>query len=95
MRTRDVLRAAVRNLREHGWTQGYWTAPSGCHCAVGAVYAVKADERCTSKAITKLAKGTPRNEKVTLGDPEMRVIWWNDMPGRTKNEVLQQFRRFT
>jgi hypothetical protein len=81
-RVAEKLRAAADLLATNGWIQG---APSDKHdryCMTGAINVVTDDadvyEDATEAVLDRL--GTPS------------IIWWNDQPGRTAEQVIAALR---
>lgn len=92
---KEVLIAAKWILENHGWCQGYYRKNAEgqdiytldgavCFCSIGAIMAVETavetTDRLAEKATKLLDKASGSN-----------VVFWNDMPGRTKKQVLKVF----
>lgn len=70
----DILNAADY-IREHGWCQGTMMSLGGQVCIFGALTAVLGGRMLSARAFLDKALGMPAH-------------WWNDAPGRTKEEVI-------
>jgi len=84
---KDILARTVEILETDGWCQGLYTDPStGAHCLLSAL----------NKAFSELPYGPcdalkARTETITairqlISTPS--IMLWNDVSGRTKQEVL-------
>ena len=75
----DRLRAARQYIIDHGWIQGALVRSDGCVCLMGA-----------------LSLSGPTDDYDLYSDAHYALIktvrsglpYWNDKPGRTKDEVL-------
>ena len=79
----DVLLAAADYIEQHGWCQFYTRDDQGAVCGFGAIF------NCSNPPIgghTLLAVDRMQRR---LG---MSISAWNDMPGRTKDEVVAALR---
>lgn len=89
----DVLRDARRIIAEKGWTQGVYRSPyTGGYCLVGAL---ECAQRRTHLSVHHTARDLVWDtiwEQYPLDPsrdrPYVGMAGWNDMPGRTKDEVL-------
>ena len=78
---KEVLQEARRLLSEIGWCQGHFVTDR---------------EFCIIGAICKALQETNASTFALLGNPPTGFTsWvdWNDAPGRTKEQVLEQFDR--
>lgn len=90
---KGVLRAAARYIEEHGWYQGDYAAPDGAVCALGAINVVVTGSPYdlgdgVDRDLTLAAANVIENRLGSIGP----ISWWNDAPGRTKDEVLAVLR---
>jgi hypothetical protein len=78
VKTSDVLRKAGDVLRERGWYQGYYKAPDGSVCVLGAMSETMLPATLWDRAIdvADTVAGTDN------------LARWNDATGRTVEEVL-------
>jgi hypothetical protein len=81
--TGKVLMRAAEIVRERGWCQLDYEDDQGRVCAAGALYAASGDEW------PYVAMGR-RRLAASLG---RAVETWNDVPGRTKEEVIEALER--
>jgi hypothetical protein len=75
-RVKRVLKEARRLIEEEGWTQGAFHNSRG-YCLVGAVEEATGYSDFGGEVVWEL--------DLQLGD---NVLYWNDKPGRTKEEVV-------
>ena len=78
MKASEVLRKSGDVLRERGWCQGEFDNLSGQRCALGAIRDFVGNE-WVQVAIPL---------EVVVGVYPRSVAPWNDVPGRTVDEVL-------
>ena len=78
----EVLKEAAQIIEEHGWVQGKPGRPGEGYCMVGAIQEVSGFTPCLITAV-----GLVRS--ITQED----LAYWNDQPGRTKEEVLHVLRK--
>ena len=87
----SLIDEAIKNLKEHGWSQGEYQQPDGSLCALGAL-GFRNHDGATEAQYAVVAKLT----KVVADRPyyyEKAVITdWNDEYGRTEKEVIGAFR---
>lgn len=91
----DTLRAAVELLEIYGWCQGSLGNTSIGFCAVGAINA--ASRGLAHSPLDKQQRHGKACERLfsAINGHTHRygVASWNDDPDRTKDEVLEAFRR--
>lgn len=92
--TADILRAAATKIREVGWTQGA-ALRDGHLCALGGIGIVTecevtvAEIESASRIPTFLsAESALKGWLQANGFPGFSVVFWNDMPGRTMDDVV-------
>lgn len=88
MTTVEVLRGARALLAVHGWCQEEFLNAAGCYCAAGALNDAAGSTAQWSNGDSRDARDAL---KAALG--EFSVLAWNDVPGRTVDEVLAAFDR--
>lgn len=74
----QILLDAAQYIRVHGWCQGYLKDGTGGVCVLGAITTVHKDPYLMGASIEKL-------EAYIHSWPAK----WNDVPGRTKEQVIQ------
>jgi hypothetical protein len=84
VKTSEVLRKAGDVLREHGWCQFVAYSPAGARCALGAIN----DGSRGTPGFYDAAKAILREEVLDLTSSGQIGNGWNDIPGRTVDEVL-------
>lgn len=81
-----LLRDAIGVLETKGWCQGAYRDGSGRCCAIGSFYEV-------TKNGDEIADLTAVVSEVLHGRREYRgIVVWNDVRGRTRDEVVAVFR---
>lgn len=100
-RERAVLELAADILMKGGWCQGEYEE-RGRHCAVGAIsaavvltsnddeWAPNVEDRVHSRFANYLA--TTENYELADDHAGDQVIYWNDAPGRTAEEVIRRMK---
>ncbi len=97
MKTSEVLRKAADEIRRRGWYQGAYgdklSQPNTCRvCAIGALnVAAGADPDGYVFVDTPEAIAATPFLELATGEPH--VAAWNDVEGRTVEEVLDAFTR--
>ena len=98
----DTLRLAAEWLEMHEWGQGDWLCEDGSVCALGAISVIVTGSangimRCDadlydkySEAALELAKRLDPNAAPARA--VFTVFDWNDVKGRTKEEVVAAMR---
>lgn len=81
----DVLLAAADVLYRDGWTQGKAHGRDGSHCVAGAIQ-IAAGLGLNAIALTDGYMAAFRAFSDVV--PGMWVAEWNDVPGRTADEVI-------
>lgn len=93
MSTKEYLTKASNLLNEKGWTQGamakdingqsvYSESPYAvCYCAAGAIFATVPPNKSRSELVNLVRDAVNARS----------LVEWNDLPGRTKEEVLAAF----
>jgi hypothetical protein len=81
MKPSEIIREGRNQLFERGWHQGDLIGPGGSVCGEGAV-------RCASEASTAVTRALVFLGVAVNYSPYFR---WNDMPGRTFDEVVEAF----
>lgn len=82
---RQVLRKAAKIIEKRGWIQKKLVDDEGRVCAVGALTCVaKEDFISRGTATTKLIEHLNAGKGMNL----IGIPYWNDQPGRTKQEVI-------
>lgn len=87
-----LLRDARKLIEKHGWIQGDWGGYEDGFCALGALN--RADNEFANKHGGGLLVGWWRAcwlLSQTVGNAP--VMQWNDTPGRTKEEVIDAFKK--
>lgn len=88
MNTSEVLKQARQVIVDKGWCQGFAEESDGRVCMIGALDKIaRMEETIYEKARLALLFAIPR---VQAADS---VSGWNDVKGRTKEEVLAVFDR--
>jgi hypothetical protein len=85
-----ILRA-IDYLNEHGWCQFDTENPGGQVCLQGALIATDRKESRASYGTFMDANGRI-TKLINGGDPYTYSHHWNDMLGRTKDEVVAKMR---
>lgn len=88
-KTSEILRNARRAIIDHGWIQGSFGRPERGFCMVGALNVSFTSEQDIEPYL--LARTYIENVVVAGSTPLAHwpyVEDWNDVPGRTKEEVL-------
>lgn len=91
----DVVKAlqhAADLIEKKGWIQGSYGDHVHGFCSIGALNTV-ADPDVYYQATQRLAITVPEEFCRRLKPSIQRIIEYNDTPGRTKEEVLQLFRK--
>lgn len=87
-----ALKNAAKLIEERGWIQGSYGDHVNGFCSIGALD--KATDTDTYyPAARRLAEAVPKEFCPQLKVSINRVIEYNDTPGRTRDEVLQLFRK--
>lgn len=73
----QTLLEAAEYLRDHGWCQDIWRSEDGRVCLFGSVYTVS---DCLMNDGYKVATQKLARRGASFA--------WNDVPGRTKEEVI-------
>lgn len=81
-----ILRAAAAHLNLYGWCQNQLKDGLSA-CLVGAVYAAVGDMMPSDEIQAEL------NRRVRLSIGRENIGAWNDVPGRTKEEVIDALNR--
>lgn len=83
----EILRKAKHILENDGWCQGTMHSSQG-HCAIGALRVVSsgAGLMAAREALENVI-GTP----AWISAGYSLIAWWNDYPGRTKEEIIAKF----
>jgi hypothetical protein len=101
METADILEKAAEVLETRGWCQYTYEAPSGEVCAIGAVRTAVWGApllMCVSREIVQEDYSKANGALKALADHVNFQYWpeigafWNDAPGRTKEEVIDAFK---
>lgn len=92
----DLIDKAHDELLHSGWCQGNFSNNDGTVCAVGALgLAVGVHPACgllDSKVKTAL-EAVATTIRPNYGSASGVVMGWNDLPGRTEDEVFDAFRQ--
>jgi len=90
-REQTSLRRAADLIEEHGWVQGEYGNKRKGYCVIGAL-GREALPMTYHDAVVRLDAALPDTfpEKTSRFQ---RLVEWNDTPGRTRDEVLQLFRK--
>lgn len=72
---RQVMREAAKIIQQRGWVQGIMEDPKGRVCMMGAILKTRNIPSATGQAMVILDRGGGGS-------------WFNDRPGRTKEEVI-------
>lgn len=72
-------------IREHGWCQGEFHSPDGKACLAGAIEITGFGGKTYREVLEKINK-TPHPNNCPHG--YSCISDWNDVPGRTVEEVL-------
>lgn len=95
----QALLDGARYIEEHGWTQHMVTDPyTGSVCAVGALIYTGGDRPAAIAALTDYIHARAERDrswyqKLRGYHAQYRSLpAWNDMNGRTKEEVISTFR---
>lgn len=78
---RAILTRAANYIDEHGLCQGSFDNARGEVCILGALNIVRAEPNAYQDAIDRFCEFTGEGP-----------VHWNDMPGRTKEEVVNTLR---
>lgn len=94
---RDVLLKAA-SIVEEGWCQHfYWKGAdivnSNVHCAVGALGAASVQLGLTTLDDPWTGEAMFRAENALANHIGSSVVYWNDSPGRTADEVAEAMRK--
>lgn len=99
-RTAEDLKAAVRLLEKYGWIQGRLGGAKTGFCSIGAINAATSrnyfaadDKRFDPVQFVYRHRAACRALIEAAEIPFGQVADWNDDPERTKDEVLEAFRR--
>ena len=84
MKPSEICLKAKDVLRERGWTQGRMRNDDGAFCVWGAL--VVADAGRVTLDYSMSAAWARSALAAAVGDPSVGL--WNDVPGRTLDEVL-------
>lgn len=87
-----ALQNAAKLIEARGWIQGSYGDHVHGFCSVGALNTAT-DTETYYPAAQRLAKAVPKEFCPQLKVSINRVIEYNDTPGRTRDEVLQLFRK--
>lgn len=90
----DVYERAAEYLEEYGWQQGASGTQGQARCFIGATYsAVYTNTTCDDDISWRNADNLWRQannfaaKTLRIGD-EWKILYWNDDPARTKDEVI-------
>ena len=84
--TTEVIFGAIERLERWGWCQGR-TINGTERCVFGAIRtAASGNEKLMKAALWRVADANP--EITPVG-----IAYWNDEPGRTKDQVIEALRR--
>ncbi|WIF20579.1 hypothetical protein SEA_JFLIX2_89 [Rhodococcus phage Jflix2] len=98
-RDQESLRRAADLIEKHGWIQGDYGDMSQGYCAIGALSRAAlatASDGTYDGSLHLLEAAIPTtfpDNPNTWSGKFSRVVEWNDTPGRTREEVLQLFRK--
>jgi hypothetical protein len=92
----DTLDNAADYIENHGWVQGVLYGPGSRVCAMGALrrtLGTPDPERLPEEPLVALLDGAGIAPDECDEELTAVVAGWNDDPARTKQEVLDAFRR--
>lgn len=102
MDARTLLREAAKILRRDGWCQKTNKNQMGQHCLVGAIeeafgreqfFALNSKPHCYIEALDRVRAAMLPDETDVEAIGRRSVTYWNDMPGRTAEDVIAVLER--
>src|SRR5690349_12271871 len=92
----EIFEGAVEVINDRGWTQGTLRSASGAVCAVGAVCEAIKESPILFRGLVGKSIFFDINEEgfMEINDDRKGISTipsWNDMPHRTKEDVIDKF----
>lgn len=88
----EVLEGAANYIEEHGWQQGHAGVPGGPRCLAGAIHSAIGVEPVHHGLVDLLPKEFRSALNAVGKQTQTSPVLWNDLPGRTKEQVIDALR---